>query len=56
MDGTPGIEELYDAYRRVGLTLEEFEGERYKRIAHIKKLVSEGLLDGELRWCDRTEG
>jgi nucleoside-diphosphate-sugar epimerase len=48
-----GIEALYDAYRRVGLTLEEFEGERYKRIAHVKKLVREGLLDDELRWRDR---
>lgn len=45
-----GVEELYDAYSRIGLTLEDFEGERFKRIAHIKKLVSEGRLDGTLRW------
>jgi nucleoside-diphosphate-sugar epimerase len=45
-----GVEELYDAYRKVGLTLDEFEGERYKRIAHVKKLVAEGRLDDELRW------
>ncbi len=45
-----GVEELYESYRRVGLTLEEFEGERFKRIAHIKKLVDDGRLDAELRW------
>jgi nucleoside-diphosphate-sugar epimerase len=51
-----GVEELYETFRRVGLTLEEFEGERYKRIAHVKKLVDEGRLDGELRWCQPAKG
>jgi|OpeIllAssembly_1097287.scaffolds.fasta_scaffold24522_3 nucleoside-diphosphate-sugar epimerase len=45
-----GVGELYDVYRKVGLTLDEFEGERYKRIAHVKKLVADGRLDDELRW------
>jgi nucleoside-diphosphate-sugar epimerase len=47
-----GVEQLYDVYRQVGLTLEEFEGERFMRIAHVKKLVDDGLLDGDLRWRD----
>jgi len=34
-----GVEQLYGAYCAVGLTLDEFEGERFKRIAHIKKLI-----------------
>ncbi|NEO82489.1 MAG: NAD-dependent dehydratase, partial [Moorea sp. SIO4G3] len=33
-----GAQELYQAYQTVGLTLEEFEGPRYQRIAHIKQL------------------
>jgi nucleoside-diphosphate-sugar epimerase len=45
-----GIEQLYQAYKTVGLKLEDFEGPKFMRIAHIKKLVSEGLLDNELRW------
>ncbi|NOZ52742.1 MAG: NAD(P)-dependent oxidoreductase [Gammaproteobacteria bacterium] len=45
-----GIEELYETYQRVGLTVDDFEGERYKRIAHIKKLVDQGKLDNHLRW------
>lgn len=45
-----GVEELYDSFCRVGLTVEDFEGERFKRIAHVKKLIAEGRLDQTLRW------
>lgn len=45
-----GAAELYAAYQKVGLTLEEFEGPRYQRIAHIQQLLSNGLLDENLRW------
>ncbi len=44
-----GIEQLYEAFRTTGLTLEDFEGERFKRIAHIKKLIRDGELDADLR-------
>lgn len=44
-----GVEQLYDAYCAVGLTLDDFEGERFKRIAHIKKLIHEGELGDDLR-------
>ncbi len=45
-----GARQLYEAYRRVGLQLEDFEGPRYKRIDHIKKLMKTHLLDASLRW------
>ena len=45
-----GVQELYDAYKAVGLTLEEFEGDRYQRIAHIKSLLASGELGEDLRW------
>jgi nucleoside-diphosphate-sugar epimerase len=45
-----GAVELYEVYQKVGLTLDEFEGTKYQRIAHIKYLISNELLDGELRW------
>jgi len=51
-----GVEELYEAYRSVGLSLEEFEGERFKRIAHIKKLIAEDRLTTDLRWHSLTSG
>jgi nucleoside-diphosphate-sugar epimerase len=44
-----GVQELYRAFQEVGLTLEEFEGARYKRIAHMKKLIQDGVLDEDLR-------
>ena len=44
-----GIEQLYNAYCSVGLTLEDFEGERFKRIAHVQKLIRDGELDDNLR-------
>jgi len=49
-----GVEELYDAFCREGLKLEDFEGEKFKRIAHVKQLISEGRLGGDLRWRDET--
>jgi nucleoside-diphosphate-sugar epimerase len=45
-----GAQQLYDAYRRVGLRLEEFEGPRYLRIEHIRGLLAKGQLDESLRW------
>lgn len=45
-----GVEQLYDAYRRYGLTAFEFMGSKYLRIKRIKQLQSEGRLDGSLRW------
>ena len=44
-----GIEQLYDEYCRTGITLEDFEGERFKRIDHIKKLIRDGEVDDNLR-------
>jgi nucleoside-diphosphate-sugar epimerase len=47
-----GAKELYFAYKQTGLTVEDFEGVRYKRIAHIRALIEEGVLDDNLRWKD----
>ncbi len=45
-----GVEQLYEAFCKVGLTLDDFEGERFKRIAHMKKLIASGHLTSRLRW------
>jgi nucleoside-diphosphate-sugar epimerase len=52
-DARMGAEQLYRAYRSSNLTLEEFEGPRYQRIGHIRKLLAEGVLDGDLRHANR---
>lgn len=51
-----GVEELYEAYREHGLTLEEFESERYLRIKHVRGLQDAGRLDTDLRWVASSEG
>jgi nucleoside-diphosphate-sugar epimerase len=45
-----GAQQLYEAYQKVGMTLDEFEGAKYKRVLHIKELVSAGRLDDDLRF------
>jgi nucleoside-diphosphate-sugar epimerase len=47
-DARMGAEQLFQTYRASGLTLEEFEGPRYQRISHIKKLLADGDLDIDL--------
>lgn len=44
-----GARQLYDAYRKSDLKLEEFEGPRYRRIDHIRQLLASGRLDQSLR-------
>jgi nucleoside-diphosphate-sugar epimerase len=48
-DARKGAEQLYAAYQKSGVTLEEFEGIRYNRIAHIRKLLADQKLDSDLR-------
>ena len=45
-----GAAELHAAFARVGVTLEEFEGPRFKRIAHIKQLLEQGVLRDDFRF------
>lgn len=45
-----GVQQLYEAYCKVGLALEEFEGPKYKRVDHIKALLRDNALDNTLRW------
>lgn len=48
-----GARQLYEAYQRTGLCLEDFEGPRYKRVDHIKHLLDSGRLDATLRRSDQ---
>jgi nucleoside-diphosphate-sugar epimerase len=49
-----GAEQLYEAYRRHGLTKAEFESSRYLRIKRVRELQDAGRLDADMRW--RPEG
>ena len=48
-DARKGAEQLYQAYVKSGITLDQFEGPRFQRIAHIRKLLADGVLDDKLR-------
>ena len=45
-----GVEELYEAYVKHGLTLEQLEGDRFMRVKHIGRLLDAEQLDADLRW------
>jgi nucleoside-diphosphate-sugar epimerase len=45
-----GARELYNTYKSLGLTLEEFEGPRYKRIAKLQSLIDGQRVGSDLRW------
>jgi nucleoside-diphosphate-sugar epimerase len=44
-----GAKQLYDAYVKAKIVLEDFEGPRYRRITHLENSVSNGYLDKTLR-------
>lgn len=45
-----GVEELYEAYVKHGLSLEQLEGDRFMRVKHIGRLLDADRLDADLRW------
>jgi nucleoside-diphosphate-sugar epimerase len=45
-----GAQELYDAYRTVGLTRADVECGRYIRLKHIHRLLKAQQLDASLHW------
>jgi len=45
-----GAQELYNAYKQAGLTLEELQGRKFIRLNQLKHLLSNGKLDDSLRW------
>lgn len=44
-----GIEQLRDAFRAHGVSVQDFEGETYQRVAHIRGQIARGQLDSGLR-------
>ena len=48
--GRRGVEQLYAAYQRANLSLDDFEGPRFKRADHLRQLLATGEVDATLRW------
>jgi len=45
-----GAEELYRAYSKYAIDLEEFESSRFLRIRRVRELLASGAIDDALRW------
>ncbi len=45
-----GIEQLHDAYKAHGLTIDEFLSSRYVRLKHVREMMEAGRLDTSLQW------
>jgi len=48
-DARRGAEELYHAYQAASLQAGEVEGPRWQRIAQVRQLLAEGVVDQDLR-------
>lgn len=44
-----GVEQLYDAFSRLGVVPEEFEGPRFARAPHVRSLIAAERLTPALR-------
>ena len=47
-----GVEELYEAYVRHGLTYDDFAGSRFQRIRRVRELLDRGQIDDLLLWAE----
>ena len=45
-----GARQLYEAFRENPITVDDFEGWRFRRIGQINKLLEAGALTGDLHW------
>ena len=49
---TLGAKQLYEAYKKVGLLVEDFEGPKYRRLFNLENSIKTGILDNNLRRID----
>jgi len=52
-DARRGARQLYEAYKDIGLKVEDFEGPRYRRIDQLRQLMASGHLGPDLRWKEQ---
>lgn len=46
-----GVEEVYNTLKDRSISVDEFEGPRYRRIKSIENLLADGSLTSDLRWA-----
>src|SRR5688572_3421053 len=55
-DAKAGAQDLYEGYRRVGLTEEMFTDDRFTRLSWLNRLLRDNQLDASLRWTNEKTG
>jgi nucleoside-diphosphate-sugar epimerase len=53
-DAESGARELVEAFRSAGLTKAQFDGDRFIRLRHLRRLLDEDAIDAQLRWLPRA--
>ncbi|MDN5928508.1 MAG: NAD(P)-dependent oxidoreductase [Hyphomicrobiales bacterium] len=53
-DARAGARQLYEAIKTSRLTVDDFEGPRFQRIAHIRRLIKTGVLRSDLRHVEEV--
>jgi nucleoside-diphosphate-sugar epimerase len=48
------VKEVYEAIKKYGLKLDEFEGPRYARLPHMKKLIADGVVDERFNYTTKA--
>jgi nucleoside-diphosphate-sugar epimerase len=51
-----GAQQLFEAVRRAGLTLADFQSRKFIRLPQLKHLLDTNRLDDTLRWRESAEG
>ena len=46
--------QVYEAIKKNGLTLDDFEGSRFARLPHMKKLIAEGVVDEKFQYTAKA--
>jgi nucleoside-diphosphate-sugar epimerase len=49
-----GAQELYQAFKGVGLTHEDYTDKRFTRLSWLRHLMQSQAIDNALRWTDKT--
>jgi nucleoside-diphosphate-sugar epimerase len=50
-----GVADLFEAFLRERLTLDDLEGGRFGRVRRVRDLMTTGKLDDDLRWTSEIE-
>jgi len=51
---TAAAKQVYESIRKYGLTVEDFEGAKFARLPHMKKLIADGVVDERFNYTAKA--